>query len=1382
MNTNTMLFMNRIFSPIVSVALAVSLAVVSCVPNRDEMEGINNELAALKDKVAANEADVNAQLGTLQYLLLSYKAEVEPRLTALDARLKKDYEELTWADEALSKALKSAQSALMTAISKNADDIAANKKEIQAAIAEYRKLVAGAVANFEATLQKAREDQAEVDGAQNVAIEALYSQFETGKEAVDAAVNALGESVDELATAMEEMEGSVEDLKEKVDANLAASLAYTDALEASVKATLDALEERIAANEAAIKKLNEETIPELEQVIEELQASMAGLEGNLPALEEKKLDQEVFETFLQEHTTWKADIDNSFRSICGSIKQLKACDAMLACQVQYLMELTEKLNGDETVEGSVKQQIKDKLAVVYKLIMEDLNALKADLAGKMETLENDVKGIQKDLELSWEEIDILNGKIRTLQKDIATLDIKKATIGGDVSDLRKARADLENRLQALETSLDSRLTAVEELTADLKTKVDIINGDKNTEGSIAYAVEQLRASVQAQLAQLPEKVSKNALEIAKLKEEIGKLQQSIQSLVFVPQYQDLKFGLPFVKIDGVYKPYNEGPGFVVVYKVAPAHLAKDLARAVNDALAKGIDPPFAFDIDSDLQTRAADTDPKLIIKDAMGDEGSGKITFFLSHRNFEPEGGNLDKYTVSLRADNEDYNVHVASHYVQATLQTIIELTILTDYVYKPDPATGMVEEDSKIATTGEHNYDIPYTDRKVHAFLQGYEMAAQDEKGVIRTFSQWKALNYDMPEVTEEAGRFYGDAKEYINDSFKGSSSTFAMKNLNMIDVKKKVGLFNKYNITFTCGSHEAKVTLRVTIGKYVGAFHLKLRYKMAWDYDQDAEVDYFNKDKTPDKWKSYTRKGDVYAPYSHFVVKAYLVVDGEERELSGANRVYGLSSLDFEYGRFTPKPAGVDFDVLGVYFNSRMLSLTEFTTTPGERLGEEYVYTGSYGCFNDYSTEPDVTTIVITTVDRKTEDILLPAPEKEVKLLNTTEYKSGDYYSITSDNFADRLMQAYVDQGIFGEGYSPEDAFTGEFASMKEIEHAGLSANFEMVRSAGGGESGDENLQIRSKGEKLKSAVLHKVATGSDCQGQENPWDMTYETYVGQRVKFTWPLSVAPLHDYRFVTSGQDTFQVPIGWVGGPDAITKAQTELDLLNFSDYIQVKYEEEGSEHTVTTAQYKDSQIRLVPKLSLINATEGVAIANSGTDALPCISNVTYYSQTPSVGVKSALYVKSGDTEFYVPGSDKMYVGETPVTSVSVMQSNPIAATQANPVNPTSMVSGVGLVELTMKDVLGHSIYLNGKAQDSQYPFAASIANIFRYVRFSVYSVNGNTSIRGWSMEGGDAFGISDTPDYVRLITSGVAAGTYTVVIKARTAWKDYYYTVKVNVP
>jgi hypothetical protein len=174
--------------------------------------------------------------------------------------------------------------------------------------------------------------------------------------------------------------------------------------------------------------------------------------------------------------------------------------------------------------------------------------------------------------------------------------------------------------------------------------------------------------------------------------------------------------------------------------------------------------------------------------------------------------------------------------------------------------------------------------------------------------------------------------------------------------------------------------------------------------------------------------------------------------------------------------------------------------------------------------------------------------------------------------------------------------------------------------------------------------------------------------------------------------------------------------------------------------------------------------------------------VKYYSQAASVGVKSALYVKSGNTEFLVPGSDQMYVGETPVTSVNVKPSNPIAATQPNPVNPTDLdASGKGLVELTMQDILGNKLYELGHVQDNTGSYKDTIKKIFGSVKFSVYTVNGSSATAGWSIQGANSFGISDTPDDVKLITSGVAAGSYTVVLKAQTVWKDYYYTVKVNV-
>ena len=101
----------------------------------------------------------------------------------------------------------------------------------------------------------------------------------------------------------------------------------------------------------------------------------------------------------------------------------------------------------------------------------------------------------------------------------------------------------------------------------------------------------------------------------------------------------------------------------------------------------------------------------------------------------------------------------------------------------------------------------------------------------------------------------------------------------------------------------------------------------------------------------------------------------------------------------------------------------------------------------------------------------------------------------------------------------------------------------------------------------------------------------------------------------------------------------------------------------------------------------------------------------------------------------------------------------------------------------MKDSEGFSIYADGAAQKDHAPYATgkTMKDIFNSIFFSIYSVNGSTSITGWALEGANEFGIVDTPTTVQLKTNGVAKGTYEVVIKAKTTWKDYFYTVKVNV-
>ena len=175
--------MKVFFSPIIPIVLAASLAIVSCDHKREEFDGLQKEVEAMKSQLTASDLDMKTQINTLRFVLESYQDDVVPQLVALNEQMKADYEVLAAADILFAQQVEEAQAALQPFISKNAEDIAVNKKAIEAAVAGYKKLVADAIKDYEAAIAKAREDQASVDGVQDEFLATLASQMDTYKEA-----------------------------------------------------------------------------------------------------------------------------------------------------------------------------------------------------------------------------------------------------------------------------------------------------------------------------------------------------------------------------------------------------------------------------------------------------------------------------------------------------------------------------------------------------------------------------------------------------------------------------------------------------------------------------------------------------------------------------------------------------------------------------------------------------------------------------------------------------------------------------------------------------------------------------------------------------------------------------------------------------------------------------------------------------------------------------------------------------------------------------------------------------------------------------------------------------------------------------------------------
>jgi hypothetical protein len=760
---------------------------------------------------------------------------------------------------------------------------------------------------------------------------------------------------------------------------------------------------------------------------------------------------------------------------------------------------------------------------------------------------------------------------------------------------------------------------------------------------------------------------------------------------------------------------------------------------------------------------------------------TGKITFHLSHEGFKPEAAKLDNYAISLRVDNNDYGVHVASEYVQTALHKVSVVSVKMNAIYKANSVTKVADKAFDISDIEpEMTKEIEYTDGIAYAFFAGLELGAEliennVSKGIF-TFSQLKTMGYDMPTPTTTATCIAGDCEDIVNDLTKGVASTVSVRIMNgtvenMKSTKGNIGKNKVYNFAFNDGLGEAadntvNAQLKVSIGKHKSALSFKFPYETVWTYALDAANDHAN----ISSWAAnYTRP--------NFAVKPTLTLSDGDFELDGSNKVYGLEVSDFNNKIFN-LPASYSEDIV-INFNiaDGAYDLTEKTVTLNNiafktRLGSTYTVTGSYPMGKYLADEVAAVTAVVTvkTTDRNTDVINITAPAYDVTLLKSGEYvsDSGDgYYKITSNDFSDALVDAYVNQGIFtksGEVITPSKATafaTGEFIAANIVPSpVGTAKSFEVVTDVAG------TFDIKSKDlgtDLLTSAILHKIASNYENE----TWSYSFKTYVGQEVKITWPIKAVPMYEYKLKTYDLNTtdysFSIPDSKVWPDHAnITKAKTELDLINDSNILVV----EGN--TTVPANQLASK-HLAPKFTLVGSPVGVIITNT---------NVEYYGPEASVGIKGSLDIVSGTTPFLVQGSEKIYVNNTSSTTdvVYVKQFNPIADPAGTTESVTIKQSVPKDIPVTMKDILGNKLYVDGVMTTSEANYKEEVPVIFGAINFSVYSVNGSPTTTGWS------FADSSSPANVQLqATTGVATGTYTVVVRASTCWKTYDYTFLVTV-
>ena len=690
---------------------------------------VNNKIASLEQQIAG----INATIATLE-TKAAHDADIQTLRNEL-AQQKADLQ------NEFNGKIEKAVADLTAEINKkvNQADYDVDKAKIEKAIKDVNDALDAAKGRI-----KALEDadyQGQIDAAKD-RIKALEdAQFQ---DQIDAAKGRITKLENLLAG---DWDGKT--VKETIDA-VAQSVAD---LETAVNGKINALEVRVKANEDAIKEINEKTIPALQAQIDTInKETIPALKKDIQDLKDGKLDKATFEEY-------KTATANTIRLMQEAIQNL--ADTKLD-KTEFETKVAEILaKFDDYVLKTTFEAFKaivgteDELKNFEGTIIGRLKACEALLAGEWgdKTVKEYIDAEAKKLQ---DQLDLITNKDKTGRLDV----------------LEQAEADLEKLVkETILPQVEFALDYVGDYGVGLQGYID--EGD-------AWALEEAKKYTDSQIKLVMETVYDLYYE---LYDVIQQLASRIQSIVYVPDYDDLKItsNMAAVTQEGVEGVMYMDQPTEVTYKILPAMYAAAVADNFEDLL--------AFDVKT-VKTRAdedAPVEPAFQIlkaeKDANIDE-NGLVTFTVLPVNvasaafaatdipveFNAVFGNVvnvfgfdipylwaDGEYVYPVVKEEDLEAYLARTAFAASLRFVNQ-----DVVVPSDHREGDVEyseEYNEVAST--YNVLFPAVSDK---FDIGVYKPVEDEEGntkLVAVGEEWQKLPYtSLREATEDYAACVGEPK----------------------------------------------------------------------------------------------------------------------------------------------------------------------------------------------------------------------------------------------------------------------------------------------------------------------------------------------------------------------------------------------------------------------------------------------------------------------------------------------------------------------------------------------------------------------------------------------------------------------------------------------
>ena len=543
------------FNVIAALALVCGVFAFSgCTDYEEDINAINDrldnletgQLASLEEQIEAISGaleDANGLIDVLQGNvgdLQDMDEGLQKQIDAINGEIETVKGEITdlgnqisSLEDDLNRRIDSVVDELKEADTTNAKRISDLADQLEAAQAELEKLISDGDA---ANLAKINELSERIDNLYDELIKAI-------KDGDQANAEEIGAVADDLKALRDEFDTKVEELADLVSAvaQLKSDLENLQELTSG----LPALEELV--NEIAESYLSIDEASKTYATIKMLEDSIGKVNGRLDLLESLNIGERLGKIEDVLIPGLQTQIDD-VRATASEAKRIAETALSKAEDALGQIEVLQEALGSYATSGELEAHMEYLLNMVETLSKKDL----------------ELEGLIKDLESS------VALKILDVQNSIDSLDDKLDKAIEDIKNTMATKEELDARIQEVMNMIDETadkiseemLREINEATQNLQNQINTINGQ----------IEDINEALDS--------LNKRVTEIEGWKDDIQDLENRIQSLVFVPEYNDGKATVLSYTINSV--PVSDSMVVTATFQVTPAALAENVINQYDN--------------------------------------------------------------------------------------------------------------------------------------------------------------------------------------------------------------------------------------------------------------------------------------------------------------------------------------------------------------------------------------------------------------------------------------------------------------------------------------------------------------------------------------------------------------------------------------------------------------------------------------------------------------------------------------------------------------------------------------------------------------------------------------------------------------------------------